>query len=183
MITEIEIKIQISDDDQQTLVAWLGKHANNHGAIHYIEYYINNPRASFIFASKDGYRDAIDFLRIRFTDKGDSVCFKHWHADSETGKLTHCDEYETRVQDGKTLLEVFQAIGFTESVVIDKTRTVYRTDEFEVAVDDVLELGRFVEVELIKDVGDVAEGLSRIYNFLKRLGIRRFRKMDRGYVS
>src|SRR5438874_13113054 len=103
MATEIEVKIQISDHNQQILDSWLEKRAMNCGTTHQIEHYINNPRISFILNSKDGFRDALEFLRIRLSDKGDSVCFKHWHADSETGKLTHCDEYETKVQDGKTM--------------------------------------------------------------------------------
>lgn len=183
MNIEIEIKIQISEDHEQLLAKWLTQNAIELKTIHHVEHYLNNPNSSFIFISENNYKDARDFLRIRFSDKEDSICFKHWHEDSITKKLTHCDEYETKIADGKIMLDLLRSIGYTDDVIIDKVRTVYKLPDFEISVDKVKELGKFVEIELLKDVNVVSDGLKMINKLLLDIGIKHFKKMDRGYVS
>ena len=183
MNTEIEIKLFLTPNDRKKVTQWLKINAKKEGTIHHVEYYLNNPQSSFTFTSKEGYKDALDYLRIRFTDKGDSVCLKHWHRDPITTKTTHCDEFETPVKDGKTLLELYKAIGFTDNVILDKTRTTYNSTDFEIVIDEVKGIGQFMEVELKKKVANANIGLKNINDFLRQLGLKKYIKMERGYVS
>lgn len=183
MNTEIELKIKITDAQQSLFMEWLERNAQMKGEVHQIEFYLNNPNLSFAFMSPEGYKDAVDFLRVRLTSRGDTVCFKHWHSDPMTGRLTHCDEYETAVQDGQAMLQLFQAIGYNEQIEINKLRKIYQYNDFEVAVDSVKNLGHFVEIEVKRPVPTVSDGLRLINEFLKSVGITTFKRMDRGYVS
>jgi adenylate cyclase, class 2 len=183
MKTEIEIKIQIIEDQGKHLVEWLDKNSTNKKIVYQVEHYLNNPLTSFIFTSQEGYRDSKDFLRIRFSSGKDSLCLKQWHSSDNNSSLTHCDEYETEVQNGEEVLRLFRALGYTEEVIIKKTRVSYTTLNFDISIDEVENLGHFMEIELIAEVETVQLGLSLIYDFLKKRGLYRFRKMERGYVS
>jgi uncharacterized protein YjbK len=100
MHKEVEIKIQITEEQMELLSSWLSTNAQDKGETRQVEYYINNPDNSFCF-DNDGMKDANAYLRIRTTDKGDSICLKKFHPDPEKpGRHTHCDEYESDVKDG-----------------------------------------------------------------------------------
>lgn len=180
---EIEIKMQLEEpvldallqkiiDEKATLVA----------TEEHTEYYLNNPDKSFYFDSEKGYKDALGSLRIRMTDKGDSMCYKFRHIDPITGKTTHRDEHETKIGSGDEALKLFKAIGYTEEIFIRKARTKYQYKDFEICLDKVADIGFFVEVELKKDVIDPKEGLALIREFLKEWGITKFKQFDRSYV-
>lgn len=185
---EIEIKIQITPEQMSILDKWLSSNSEYKGEIHHIEYYLDNPENTFLFEA-DGMKDtrildAKDWLRVRMTENGDSICLKRFHPDPENpGKHTHCDEYETKVESGKMTLELLKNLGFTNETILDKTRKTYDAKEFEIVVDDVKGLGIFVEIELKKDVDDVKKGHEEINNLLKQIGIIEFKKQFRGYVS
>ena len=183
MKTEIEIKIKISDEQKQIILDWLNNNAAYSNEYSHTEYYLDNPKSSFTFESYEGYKDSKDFLRVRFTKNGDSVCFKHWHYDQQTSKMTHCDEFETKIEKGKELLDIFNRIGFTEHIIIKKNRKSYVTNDYEISLDSVDGLGEFVEIELLHNNSSVEEGISSIYKFLSSIGVKRFYVMDRGYVS
>ncbi|MGE0009686.1 MAG: class IV adenylate cyclase [Candidatus Babeliales bacterium] len=183
MNKEIEIKIQVDDAQFTLLKAWLSEHAEFKGALHHTEWYLDNPQDTFFFTSQEGYKDALKYLRVRHTERGDSVAYKLWHRDPETGKTTHCDEYETNVENGQVMLALFAQLGFSEQTKIAKRREAYETPEFEIAIDHIEGLGYFVEIEVLHPKENVKESLADIYDFLKRIGITRFCKIERGYVS
>jgi predicted adenylyl cyclase CyaB len=74
-------------------------------------------------------------------------------------------------------------LGYTDCIIIDKVRKKYLYNEFEIVIDNVKNLGIFVEVELKEEVGDVKEGHKILKEFLKTIGIRKFKEQFRGYVS
>lgn len=181
-IKEIEYKIQITNKQLLILKKWLLKNSKSRKQKHQIDYYLEHPQTPFSFINKKGFKDAIDYLRVRVDSSGDSVCLKHFHK-GDHGNYTHCDEYEVRVENGKELLSLFKFLGYKESVVVDKRREVYDYQDFEIGIDSVRDLGNFVEIELKKDVSDVKAGHKLIEEFLLTLGIKEYRKQVRGYVS
>lgn len=57
------------------------------------------------------------------------------------------EEIETRVDDGAALLRVFERLGYRESVVFEKRRETWRLESALVTLDELPELGWFVEIE------------------------------------
>ncbi len=183
MNREIEIKIQLSDDQLIVVRSWLESKATFCAEVQHEEYYLDNPKEPVTFMSPEGFKDAHYFLRVRKShEKGDSICLKKWHAD-EHGKKTYCDEWEISVSDGKKVLELFEQLGFIDVTPIKKTRRIYRIDQFEVVIDDVEGLGKFIEVELKQDVESVQDGLKQIYGLIKLMGIKCCTVQERGYTS
>jgi predicted adenylyl cyclase CyaB len=184
MAQELELKIQINSDQLTLLKNWLRKNTEYINSSSHKEYYLSNPKDPFLFENKDGLKDARSYMRVRFSDKGDSVCLKKFHDDPlRPGVYSHCDEYETGVEDGKELLDLFMELGYTDVTKVEKKRDKYNTKDFEIVIDEVKNLGQFVEVELNEEVEDTEKGRMKIYEFLRMVGIVKFKVMTRGYVS
>lgn len=183
MFKEIEIKIQIEHAQLDILKAWLKSHAELKSELSHTEWYLDNPQDTYFFTAPEGFKDALRYVRVRSTERGDSVAYKNWHRDSQTGKTTHCDEYETKVESAAVMLALLSQIGFTEQTKVTKHRSTYITDEFEIAIDHIENLGYFVEIEVLHPKENVQESLADIDAFLKNVGITTFRKQERGYVN
>lgn len=186
MNQEIEIKIQISSEQLELLRDWLKGNAEFIKSIHHEEFYLNNPVSSFMFQNEilDNIWDADDYLRIRKTEKGSSMCLKKWHKDLEKpGYHTHCDEYEFDISDSEKSLAMMENLGFTERTEVIKDRELFETEDFEIVIDNVKNLGIFVEIECRRNYDKPKEGKEDIYKFLKNIGISKFKEQARGYVS
>ncbi|NGX48592.1 MAG: hypothetical protein K940chlam5_00180 [Candidatus Anoxychlamydiales bacterium] len=183
MNKEIEVKIQADKHIICTAIEWLDKNAKYVRDIHHIEYYLNKPATTFFFNAPEGYKDALDYLRVRITKKGDSLCYKKFHMDPIEKTPLYCDEYEINVSDGKKTLELMKALGYIEQTLMEKKRKIYNFDCFEIVIDDVKNLGLFIEVELKASVPNAKTGIKMIYDFLKLIGINKFKLQKRGYIS
>ena len=81
------------------------------------------------------------------------------------------------------MLELMKALGYTEQTLMQKTRNIYKFNHFEMVIDQVENIGTFMEVELKTKVDDVKQGINLIYNFFKLIGLKRIKLQVRGYVS
>lgn len=183
MNKEIEVKIQADEEIFNKMQNWLNSNAKYIKEIHHLEYYINNPNTSFFFTSEEGYKDALDYLRVRITENGDYLCYKKFHEDPVLKRPIYCDEHEVKISDGKKTLELMKALGYNEQSRMEKLRKIYQYEDFEIVIDDVKDLGKFIEIELKKVVSDPKEGLQIIYDFLKSIGINKIKLQRRGYIS
>jgi len=189
MSKEIEVRIQIDESLLKNVKAWLDKNAEYQGEIRHKEYYLNNPKTTFFFTARrsvsepEGYKDALDYLRVRFTPEGDSFCFKRFHEDPIEKRPLYCDEHEVKVSDGETVLELMRLLGYTDQTLVQKIRNTYRFDDFEIVLDQVTNAGLFMEVELKVEVANAQIGLKLIYDFLRSMGVTKFKLQTRGYVS
>ncbi|MFD1515375.1 class IV adenylate cyclase [Halomarina rubra] len=78
-------------------------------------------------------------------------------------------EHETGVEDGETMGEVLDALGFDPAVTVEKRREQYAFDGVTVVLDDVTGLGQFVEVELESE--DVDAARERCFEVVRELGL------------
>ena len=183
MSKEIEVRIQIDESFLESIKSWLDTNAEYQGEIRHKEYYLNNPSSTFLFTAPEGYKDARDFLRVRFTPEGDSFCLKRFHDDPVAKRPLYCDEHEVTVSDGDTVLELMRSLGYTDQTLVQKIRNTYRFDDFEIVLDRVTNAGLFMEVELKVEVANAQVGLKLIYDFLRSIGVTKFKLQTRGYVS
>ena len=87
-----------------------------------------------------------DGVETRVTYKGPLV-----DADSKTRR-----EHETGIDDGETMDAILRALGFEPAAVVEKERDRFRVGEYTVTLDDVTDLGEYVEVETESDDVDAA---------------------------
>ena len=109
------------------------------------------------------------WLSLRKRDSKAILNFKHWYPEN-TKYTTHCDEYETQIRDSNQLERILKALNFKKIVTVEKKRRVYNYQKkFEISLDIVKDLGYFVEVETIKDLGSVENAYKHILAFCKKL--------------
>lgn len=184
MAKEIEVKMQLDDALQKTFDAWLEKEASFIQEYQQTDHYLDHVKNSFLFDSGHGYKDYSTLLRIRFTDQGEVfVCTKVRQFNHDTLRIVDCDEHEIRVDDGETAETLFRSLGYEVRWVIQKTRKIYRYHDFEIALDKVDGLGLFIEIELKNHDNRTHRGLARIFDLLKQMGIAKFKKLRRGYLT
>ena len=182
MNKEIEVKIKPDDRVLKIVEAWLKTNAKSGGVVSQVDYYFDNPSNTFFYNSDYRGRETDNYFRLRKTDKFNYICLKKIKR-GEKGKPLYAEEFEVVVDDAGKALDLIKALGYTDVVTIfEKKREIYLYGAFEIAIDRVEELGVFIEIELKEEVEDFKDGYTLIYDFLRSIGVRKFRKQPQGYV-
>lgn len=80
------------------------------------------------------------------------------------------EEFETGVDDGETMAAILEHLGFDPAATVRKERERYDLDGYTVTLDDVDDVGEYVEVELDVDrEADLECAREGAYDVLERL--------------
>ncbi|MBK8270734.1 MAG: class IV adenylate cyclase [Planctomycetes bacterium] len=63
------------------------------------------------------------------------------------GKFKQREEWETQLDDADAMTAILAALGFKDRILFEKRRETWRLGECTIELDDVAQLGLFVEVE------------------------------------
>lgn len=179
---EIEVKIQPTEPQMEQLQNWLTKSAEFCCTLNSQDYYLDNPNKSILFKSDFGFIDSTHALRVRIDQNKSYLTLKVNHRDNKTNEIIRLDEHESEIANGQTVLNIFYELGYKHRFVIKKTRLVYKYQAFEIAIDEVEKLGKFVEIELKADTEN-AEGIKQIFSLLKQIGFDSIKTFTRGYAA
>lgn len=91
-----------------------------------------------------------------------------------------CIEKSIGISSAGPLVEALVLMGYHEVVKVRKTRTKTRYGEMEICLDEVSDLGSFIEVERITE-GDGEAVQNELFAFLETLGISRQARVVNGY--
>jgi len=118
------------------------------------------------------------WLRVR-TENDTKIIFtfKQQH----TGGLDSI-EHEVEVSDEKEITSIITSLGFTLYSDLIKTRQKAHFNGIEICVDDVQELGVFIEAEqLIEENADSEGVLENLWTELEKFGVDRSNEVFQGY--
>lgn len=121
-----------------------------------------------------------EWLRIRRTADGATITYKRWlpvGADIQT----HCDEYEAVIAPVEAVERIFEALDMRSIVCVRKKRSSWRLAHCEVAIDDVDQLGSFIELEFKGECESVDQALSSLQAVLHSLQAEVAPQDRRGY--
>jgi len=168
---EIEVKERIDDfDDMGGRLDELG--AEFQGMESHVDIYFNHPRKDF--------RRTDEALRVRKTDGRCFLVYKGPKIGDANTKTR--EEIEIGI-DGdlcKDLVEILDRLDFRRAAVVRKDRWVYKTRNLEICLDDVEGLGKFIEVETLKEMSMNAE---EIFDFMEKLGVSRDEFITESYLE
>lgn len=174
---EIEIKIEVSQNDYAVAKEKIAGMAQFKRSSHQIDEYFSSGDAGFIGQHPYPWR----YLSIRHRGGDPILSYKHFFPEGAE-KNDYCEEYETTVADAKAMETIFDKLGLKKVVYVDKKRDVFVYDDtFEVVFDEVRDLGWFIEVEALRDLGGVDGTRQAIMDFIVGLGIADYRVDYRGY--
>ena len=171
MKSEIEVKAKIKDFD--TLVYKLKE----------IGCILSEPiiQNDFIYNKKGvNLRDLnhnTPVLRIR--EQGEQIIF---NLKKNRSNEIDCIEKEIEVSDKNILEDIFKLLDYKKTVEVHKKRRKGKYHDYEICLDEVQDLGSFIEVEKMSDE-DGGKVQEELFNFLKTLGIRDEDRVLIGYDS
>ena len=110
-------------------------------------------------------------MRLRKKDDKNYITYKVDKFDDNNIWL-YSDEYETEVEDFNKIKEIINLLGLKELLTIHNNKTIYKTDKYEIALEEVKDLGTFLEVEYCTDEDvDVKSIKNEIQEFIDNLNI------------
>jgi len=166
---EIEVLLEVKSKKEDVLHA-LGRF-DSRGVKKTLDIYFFDPLRNDLCPEKNGR------LRqsFRLRDKGGkySLTYKIDHF-SRDDVWIYSDEHEVPVKNFNTTLLIIQYLGLKELVRIESEKRVFITTDYEIVLEDVKDLGLFLEVERLSDVLDneVEFAKGEIRNFIAKLGVK-----------
>jgi|SRR3989344_5800672 len=124
----------------------------------------------------DKFQSGKNLLRIREAD-GKFIFTIKQPQNNEQDSI----EYETEISEPGGMREAILLMGCHEVIQVYKTRIKTNYKDWEICLDDVRELGFFIEVEKIGENIDVDATQNELFNFLKSLGVKPEDRETSGY--
>ncbi len=133
------------------------------------QYYFDPLRRQQYFSPEGRF---VSSFRLRKKDGKARVTQKVDHFD-EAGLWTYSDELETEVGDYTTFQQLIETLGFEKLVRLEIVKKTFLTDDYEIVLEEVKDLGTFIEIEALHVVEGVdIESLKKeIRQFAKDLSV------------
>lgn len=113
-----------------------------------------------------------EYLRIR--KAGDKKTIAH-HINLADGVN---DECEIEMPADAEIEKLLKRLGFPKLGVIDKKREQYQLGDFNICLDQVKNIGNFVEIEMMIKKGSQKEAIAKCWQLAKKLGFSQKDKFD-----
>ena len=91
-----------------------------------------------------------------------------------------CIEREVEVNNAKQTLDILEYLGYKEVIKVNKKRIKCNYKNYEICLDEVEELGKFIEVEKITDE-EPSKIQEELFIFLESLGVKKEDQVFQGY--
>jgi len=169
---EIEVKAFVEDPKQmERWIIELG--ATPIGIESQADTYYNAPYRDF------GKTD--EALRIRVQDGKSILTYKGPKMDSVSKTRK---EVQTQIQDIDNMGQILSSLGFFPVSTVSKKRKNFRMGDFTISLDEVRNLGNFIEVEIsVKDQKNYQEKVESIFRFIAKLGLKRESTIRKSYLE
>jgi adenylate cyclase class 2 len=174
---EVELKLRAAHDVVRERLAAVG--AERTGRVTQRDTYYDAPHRSF--AETD---EALRVRRERRVAPPEGTVRRgDWNPEArEETRLTYKgplveaasktrEEFETAVADDEELVGALAGLGFEPAYTVEKERERFELDGYTVSLDDVTDLGEFVEVEREADRADVESVREGAAAVLRDLGL------------
>ena len=89
-------------------------------------------------------------------------------------------EHESNVEDYEEVKKIIEKLDLVKTIEMHKKRTEGKLDKISVCLDDIKELGKFIEVEIISEEPKAAK--QELVDFIKKLGFKEQEIIHKGYV-
>lgn len=119
-------------------------------------------------------------LRLRKSRKGMFITYKHFFPENMK-KTDYCDEFETEIDNFEAMEKMFKSLDFKDAIVVEKVRTIWIFEEVEIVIDEVTDLGFYIELEATGSFNDPKDGKTYLYEVLKKLKAKVEEEDLRGY--
>ena len=127
--------------------------------------------------SLKNFRDNDVFLRIRVKNKKKILFTLKKRMTNDLDAIEH----EVEISSKEEMEQALFLMGYKEAVRVNKTRVITHYDTCEICIDDVENLGTFIEMEKLTKDGDSDKIQEELFKFFESLGISRTDRVMSGY--
>jgi adenylate cyclase class 2 len=180
---EVEVKVPITDSEKmkQKLLDSGARMLNSEIQI---DTYFDHPCRTFEDtdeAVRVRTRRPLDELEIDSSHTLNELTYKGPKIDKETKTRL---EYSVGINDVDSLSSILESLGFESVVKVTKKRTFFDLRDITISIDDVEEVGLFLELESIAHQTDEMESAKRtIFEVLDELGIDPKQSVRESYLE
>lgn len=172
---EIEILVEVFDKQEKVKKAL--EKFKYIGLKHTIDEYYYDPKRDTLKPDKNN--NLLHCLRLREKNNDFSITYKDDVFEGD--KWLYSNEFETKVDDIVVLKKIFEKLGLKKFIVIDNKKETYEYNKYEIVLEDVKDLGLFMEVELCtNDDVDVKKIKKEIQQFIDSLGLNVSAELNMG---
>lgn len=180
MSKEIEIRNKLFNKTQ--VISFL----NNNGikafkSNHQIDTYYDNPANSFF---KDP-EHVNDWIRIREENGSLTFNYKHWLPEGAEIR-TYCEETEYAMKSKDELHKILKSLNFsgefTPFITVNKFRQSFMYKDCEISIDEVQNLGDFIEIEYKGKDSNIHEIKKLLSKILTEIGAKVGPNDNKGYA-
>lgn len=171
---EIEIKLPLSNPIE------VKRFLNENAKLVSEDVYQNDSYYTPIHRDFLAVKYPFEWLRLRKSPRGAFITYKHFFPENAK-KTDYCDEFEAKIDNFEAIEKIFKSLDFKEAVVVEKTRTTWIFEEVEIALDEVADLGSYVELEAVGNFNNPKDGKEYLYKILKKLNADVGEEDLRGY--
>lgn len=140
------------------------------------EYYYDPKRDNL---KPDRENKLYECLRLRQKEDDYYITYKDDAFDN--GKWLYSNEYETKVESIDITRNILNRLGFIKFIEIDNKKSIYEYDKYEITLEEVKDLGLFLEVEYCtNDDVDVKKIKKEIQEFIDGLNINVSEELSMG---
>ena len=166
-----EIKIRLLETEYHQLKVFMDAHAEFINESHQVDTYYQPNHRKFVQEPK-----ITEWLRVGQRGNKKLIDYEKWHG-------VHSDRYEIEIDDIEKMETVFQVVGLEEIAVVDKMRRKYvYLNKYEIALDVVKDLGRYVEIEVMKYDKSIEEEYNTLLRLARKLNLSTDRIDKLGYA-
>jgi len=90
------------------------------------------------------------------------------------------EEYEFEIVNGDVAQKMLTAMGLEEIIQVRKNRIEYKLDNLSICLDNIAELGNFIEIES-QDDNDVDK--AELKKIMEKLNINENKIINKGYIT
>ena len=138
------------------------------GSKEVIDEYYYDPNKDDLKPDKDN--KLYKCLRLRQKDNEFFITYKDDIFDN--GKWLYSNEYETKVESIDITRNILNKLGYIKFIEINNKKSIYEYDKYEITLEEVKDLGLFLEVEYCtSDDVDVKKIKEEIQEFIDSLNI------------
>ena len=172
---EIEILVEVYDKYEKVKKSL--KKFEYMGLKHTVDEYYYDPKRKDL--KPDENNQLSQCLRLRSKNNDYYITYKD--DVFKNGKWLYSNEYETKVESIEILREVFKKLGLKKFIEIDNQKEIYKTNKYEIALENVKGLGIFLEVEYCtNDDVDINNVKKEIQAFIDELNINVSEELNMG---
>ena len=172
---EIEILVEVYDAIDEIKEKF--KKFNYQGLKKIVDEYYYDPKRNDLKPDKN--KQLTHCLRLRIKNEEYSVTYKD--DIFKNGTWLYSDEYETKVENIEMMREIFTKLGLIKFIEIDNEKETYTFNDYEIVIENVKNLGIFMEVEFCtsEDV-DIKEVKIQIQKFIDDLNLNVSEELNMG---